>query len=296
MSEWVYRVIRYAPDMARGERINIGVCLFDGSQYRFRLIDPPTRVRFLDPHFDMSLFADLREDLEAHAGDPAYLEERIGAFDPTFAFSDGRTVVNGQPPEAVVEDLYRRLVYMPMPPRREAPLPKVHVRRERLARQFLQRLQVPADRIVSRVNPAKTKDADLFGLRDRPAEEVPPVTVCVPNGESLILMEPLLIAKLAPKQVYDLGRKFLAYEDKVKPLMRKKLQRATLYLGSDGNGTGNHSLLRLSKMFSERYSEFVCDETDPKSVSKFQRWLWEALHETPLFPETTGERRIRLRE
>jgi hypothetical protein len=282
MAEWRYRVIRYAPDMARGERINIGVCLFDGSRYHFRFLDPLTRVRLLDPHVSETLIADFRADVEAHATDPTYLEQRIGAFDPTFAFSDGRTVLNGQPLDEILEDLYRRLVYLPVP-RREPLVPRVQARRERVAYEFLKRLEIPPERILRRVNPEKEKHADLFGLREPFAGEMPAVTACIPNGRSLILVEPLLIPKLTPKQVYDVGRKFLAYEDNIGPRTDKKLERATIYLGLNGNGGGGGSLLRLSKLFSEKYSEVVCDETDPKSVSVFRNWLWRILQETPLF-------------
>ena len=115
MGEWQYRLIRYAPDMARGERLNIGVCLFDGKRYHFRFADPWTRIRYFDPQFDASLFADVRMDLETHANNPAYIEDRIAAFDPTFAFSDARTVLGGQSPEQVLAELYGRLIHMPFP-------------------------------------------------------------------------------------------------------------------------------------------------------------------------------------
>jgi len=115
MAEWQYRVIRYASDMARGERLNIGVCLFDGKRYHFRFADPLTRIRYFDPQFDPCLFADLRTDLEAHADDPAYLQERIAAFDPTFAFSVAMTVLGRQEPEEALEELYGRLVHTPFP-------------------------------------------------------------------------------------------------------------------------------------------------------------------------------------
>jgi len=115
MNEWQYRGIRYSPDMARGERLNIGICLFDGKRYYFRFAEPSARIRYLDPLFDDSLFADLRADLEAHADNLAYLEERIAAFDPTFAFSDARTIGSEETPEEALEDLYRQLVEAPLP-------------------------------------------------------------------------------------------------------------------------------------------------------------------------------------
>ena len=66
---YVYRVLRYAPNLVRDEWVNIGVLVFDEqtSERRLRLIEEPeeyARVRRLHPAADESLLRALRNDLE----------------------------------------------------------------------------------------------------------------------------------------------------------------------------------------------------------------------------------------
>lgn len=66
---YVYRVLRYAPNLVRDEWVNIGVLVFDPqtSERRLRLIEEPeeyARVRRLHPAADESLLRVLRDDLE----------------------------------------------------------------------------------------------------------------------------------------------------------------------------------------------------------------------------------------
>jgi hypothetical protein len=66
---YVYRVLRYTPNLVRDEWVNIGVLLFDPqtSERRLRLIEEPEeyrRVRRLHPDADEELLRALRDDLE----------------------------------------------------------------------------------------------------------------------------------------------------------------------------------------------------------------------------------------
>src|SRR5277367_3663850 len=66
---YAYRVLRYTPNLARDEWVNIGVLVFDPEtgERRLRLIEEPeeyARVRRLHPQADESLLRALRDDLE----------------------------------------------------------------------------------------------------------------------------------------------------------------------------------------------------------------------------------------
>jgi hypothetical protein len=66
---YVYRVLRYTPNLVRDEWVNIGVLVFDenSGERRLRLIEEPeeyARVRRLHPRADESLLRTLRNDLE----------------------------------------------------------------------------------------------------------------------------------------------------------------------------------------------------------------------------------------
>jgi hypothetical protein len=67
---YLYRVVRYAPNLVRDEWLNIGVLLFEPgtAQRRLRLISETeefTRVRRLHPAADEALLRRLQEDLES---------------------------------------------------------------------------------------------------------------------------------------------------------------------------------------------------------------------------------------
>jgi hypothetical protein len=263
--------------------VNVGVSLFDGEQYYFRFMEPIARLTYLDPNFDSELFGNMKRDLEAHARDFKYVQERISTFDPTFAFSDGLVTFNGQLPAAVLDRLYRRLVHLPLPRRGpETPPPKVPRHGARVLRDFLESLAVPRDRIHQRVNLTKEGQGDLFGLRQRPSKEVPPITACIPNGTSVIIAEPLLIPRLSPRAVFDLGGKFRTYDEVLRPLARRTILKATVFLDGEDLGGKGRQFLSLSCDFSGTFSE-VCDTTDSSSVAKFRDWLHQALYEAPLF-------------
>lgn len=283
MAEWEYRLIRYCPDPVRGERLNVGVTLFDGTRYHFRFLDPATRVNYLDPKFDPSLMADLKKDLESHSGDLLYIRERIAAFDPTFAFSDGRVAMNGQAPQEVIDRLYEQLIYLPTPRRPlESQTHRVPRRRARMLREFLERMEVPKARILSGVRPSDERQQDYFGLRARPEADVPAVTTCVPNGTSVIVAEPLLIPRLSPALVFAVGSKFRMYRERVQPMARKTILRATIFLDAEDNGGKGRSLFPLSRDISKAFSDWVCDSTNAQSIAEFRQWLWQALHDAPL--------------
>ncbi len=66
---FVYRTLRYVPNLVRDEWVNIGVLLFDEKtgERRLRLIEEPeeyARVRRLHPHADESILRRLRDELE----------------------------------------------------------------------------------------------------------------------------------------------------------------------------------------------------------------------------------------
>ena len=66
---YVYRVLRYTPNLVRDEWVNIGVLLYDPqtSERRLRLIEEPEefrRVRRIHPQADEDLLRALRDDLE----------------------------------------------------------------------------------------------------------------------------------------------------------------------------------------------------------------------------------------
>lgn len=66
---WVYRILRYTPNLVRDEWVNIGVLLFDPQtgERRLRLIEEQeefNRVRRLHPQADEFLLRALRDDLE----------------------------------------------------------------------------------------------------------------------------------------------------------------------------------------------------------------------------------------
>jgi hypothetical protein len=67
--KYVYRILRYTPDLVRDEWVNIGVLLYnpESGEHRLRMIedqDEFARVRRLHPSADEELLRRLRDDLE----------------------------------------------------------------------------------------------------------------------------------------------------------------------------------------------------------------------------------------
>lgn len=84
---FVYRVLRYTPNLVRDEWINIGVLLYDPgtSERRLRLIEEPDefrRVRRLHPEADEDLLRALRDDLESRFVEFASVGVEAGAGVP----------------------------------------------------------------------------------------------------------------------------------------------------------------------------------------------------------------------
>jgi hypothetical protein len=89
---YVYRVLRYLPNLVRDEWVNIGVLVFDENtgERRLRMIEEPgeyARVRRLHPQADESLLRALRNDLEDR---PATASELFRGNGEAHAGGNGR--------------------------------------------------------------------------------------------------------------------------------------------------------------------------------------------------------------
>src|ERR1700758_5458734 len=87
---YVYRVLRYTPNLVRDEWLNIGVRVFapEPGERRLRLMEDPdeyARVRRLHPQADETLLRALRDDLE----------DRFASASALFA-TNGHTEGNGR--------------------------------------------------------------------------------------------------------------------------------------------------------------------------------------------------------
>ena len=111
---FVYRVIRYTPNLVRDEWVNIGVLLFhpETGERRLRLIegqDEYNRVRRLHPQADEALLRALQEDLESrfesNAETRAHWQEILAKWDNTLS-----NALQLAPPKGVLaEDLDEEL-------------------------------------------------------------------------------------------------------------------------------------------------------------------------------------------
>jgi Protein of unknown function (DUF3037) len=115
---FVYRVIRYTPNLVRDEWVNIGVLLIDtrSGEKRLRLIegqDEYNRVRRLHPQADEALLRALQEDLESRLqtngskGGPANWRELLAKWDATLSNALQLAPPKGVLAENVDEELER---------------------------------------------------------------------------------------------------------------------------------------------------------------------------------------------
>lgn len=121
-----FTLLRYVPNIVRGEFVNIGVLLYDPLGNRLfppRLLEDFRRVRRLHPWADLDVLATLEKQIEAEtpapAGPlPAYLE-RLQQFSNALEFTEPKAVLTGDP-EAELDRLYETYVVEPKYPSRAA--------------------------------------------------------------------------------------------------------------------------------------------------------------------------------
>lgn len=121
-----FYLLRYVPNIVRGEFVNIGVLLHDPEQSRLhapRLLENFRRVRRLHPWADL----DVLSALEKHIADdtpasgeklPGYLE-RLQQFSNALEFTEPKVVLTADP-EAELDRLYETYVAEPHYPTRVA--------------------------------------------------------------------------------------------------------------------------------------------------------------------------------
>lgn len=120
-----FTLLRYVPNIVRGEFVNIGVLLYDPAANRLfppRLLEDFRRVRRLHPWADLDVLAALEKQIEAEAAPagtlPAYLQ-RLLQFSNALEFTEPKAVLTGDP-EAELERLYETYVVEPRYPTRLA--------------------------------------------------------------------------------------------------------------------------------------------------------------------------------
>ncbi|MFQ5664334.1 MAG: DUF3037 domain-containing protein [Terriglobia bacterium] len=119
-----FYLLRYVPNIVRGEFVNIGVLLYDSGENRLfppRLLENFRRVRRLHPWADLGLLAALEKQIEADAATPAgnlpgYLE-RLQQFSNVLEFTAPKAVLTADP-EAELDRLYDTYVAEPRYPTR----------------------------------------------------------------------------------------------------------------------------------------------------------------------------------
>lgn len=121
-----FYLLRYVPNIVRGEFVNIGVLVFDPAANRLhapRLLENFRRVRRLHPWADLDVLAALEkqiaEDAPADGGSlPAYLE-RLQQFSNVLEFTEPKAVLTADP-ESELDRLYDTYVAEPHYPMRLA--------------------------------------------------------------------------------------------------------------------------------------------------------------------------------
>ena len=121
-----FTLLRFVPNIVRGEFVNIGVLLYDPAANRLfppRLLEDFRRVRRLHPWADLDVLAALEKQIEAEAPAPAgplpaYLQ-RLQQFSNALEFTEPKAVLTGDP-EAELERLYDTYVVEPRYPTRLA--------------------------------------------------------------------------------------------------------------------------------------------------------------------------------
>ncbi len=121
-----FYLLRYVPNIVRGEFVNLGVLLYDAQEKRLlppRLLENFRRVRRLHPWADLDVLAALERQIEAEAPQqngalPAYLE-RLQQYSNVLEFSEPKAVLTADP-EAELERLFDTYVAEPHYPSRVA--------------------------------------------------------------------------------------------------------------------------------------------------------------------------------
>jgi len=119
-----FYLLRYTPNIVRGEFVNLGVLLHDPQAGRLlppRLLDNFRRVRRLHPWADLDVLAALEKQIEEEAPKQngtlrAYLE-RLQQYSNVLEFSEPKAVLTADP-EAELERLYETYVAEPAYPTR----------------------------------------------------------------------------------------------------------------------------------------------------------------------------------
>jgi len=121
-----FYLLRYVPNIVRGEFVNLGVLLYDAQQKRLlppRLLENFRRVRRLHPWADLDVLAALERQIEAEAPQQngalrAYLD-RLQQYSNVLEFSEPKAVLTADP-EAELERLFDTYVAEPHYPGRVA--------------------------------------------------------------------------------------------------------------------------------------------------------------------------------
>ena len=121
-----FYLLRYVPNIVRGEFVNLGVLLYDAQRQRLlppRLLENFRRVRRLHPWADLDVLAGLERQIEAEAPQQngtlrAYLE-RLQQYSNVLEFSEPKAVLTPDP-EAELERLFDTYVAEPPYPSRVA--------------------------------------------------------------------------------------------------------------------------------------------------------------------------------
>lgn len=119
-----FYLLRYTPNIVRGEFVNLGVLLHDPSEKRLlapKLLEDFRRVRKLHPWADLDVLAALEQQIagEAAADNLAGYIARLQQFSNALEFTEAKAVLTADP-EAELERLYDTYVAEPRYPTRLA--------------------------------------------------------------------------------------------------------------------------------------------------------------------------------
>lgn len=119
-----FYLLRYVPNIVRGEFINIGVLLHDPAEKRLyppRLLENFRRVRRIHPWADLGVLAVLQQQIERETAEeesdvPRYLE-RLGQSSNALEITEPKAVLTTDP-EAELDRLFDTYVHEPRYPTR----------------------------------------------------------------------------------------------------------------------------------------------------------------------------------
>ena len=121
-----FYLLRYVPNIVRGEFVNLGVLVYDAQAKRLlppRLLEDFRRVRRLHPWADLDVLRGLEAQIEAEApqqnGDLRTYLERLQQYSNVLEFSEPKAVLTTDP-EAELERLFETYVAEPRYPGRVA--------------------------------------------------------------------------------------------------------------------------------------------------------------------------------